>query len=32
MLTNELMRELHQLSHAEKLRVVQMLVNELAAV
>ncbi len=31
MLTNELVRELNQLSHAEKLRVVQMLVNELAA-
>ncbi len=32
MLTNELMQELYQLNSAEKLHVVQMLVNELAAV
>jgi hypothetical protein len=30
MLSNELLQELHQLSRSEKLRVVQMLVNELA--
>jgi hypothetical protein len=31
MLSDKLMSELHQLSHAEKLRVVQLLVNELAS-
>jgi len=30
MLSNELLQELHQLSRSEKLRIVQMLVNELA--
>lgn len=31
MLTNEFLRELHNLSHADKLRIVQLLVNDLAA-
>ena len=31
MLSEQLLSELHKLSQAEKLRVVQMLVNELAA-
>jgi hypothetical protein len=31
MLTHELLNELHKLNRADKLRVVQLLVNELAA-